>query len=162
MFARPQLAALYRPAQLCLLAEEYCDAAATLHAAPATPGTAGSRPWFQLIGHALELSLKACIASSGQTFPESHNLSLLVERAESLGFTLCEEHAHALIIHVEHQFFRNLGTDEKFPARYGDSTGYNIPPHARLEAIVRGLVAQARARHTRALNATMTASEPPR
>jgi len=109
-------------------------------------------PRLQLTGHALELSLKACLAASGSTLPLEHDLVALYELIESRGFHL-SEFEQAAIVHLAHFYHRDLATSTKYktrcPASANERTGGAMPEHSTYAQLVQSLCEQAeRALHS--------------
>jgi HEPN domain-containing protein len=100
-------------------------------------------PWYQLIGQALELAMKSCLAVDGVDPPHTHDLISLCKRVEERGFVLGVEHIHALLVHLNHGYFEDLATGDRFVARYGGGGSWAVPDHARLAAACTSLIAQA-------------------
>lgn len=103
-------------------------------------------PKLQLTGHAIECSLKACLAAANSDPPSNHDLVQLYELAAMHGFQL-DEKSLAMIVHLNHYYFRDLATDTKFKARYPTKTseglGGAIPGNSTFVSIVRLLIEQA-------------------
>jgi hypothetical protein len=74
-------------------------------------------PVLQNTGHAVELALKACLASAGTPPQSGHDLIELYRHAEALGFGL-DAPAFAAIVHVRHFYFEDLATGTRYKARY--------------------------------------------
>ena len=106
-----------------------------------------SMPWYQLMGQALELSMKSCLAAAGQEPPRTHDLVRLCKLVEANGFDFGVEHIHALIIHLNHGYYEDLATGDRFAARYGGGGNWIVPDHARLAKSVESLIAQAKSRN---------------
>jgi hypothetical protein len=105
-------------------------------------------PWYQLMGQALELAMKACLAISGKVPPHTHDLVVLSKQVEAAGFSLGVAHAHALLVHLNHGYFEDLATGDRFVARYGGGGSWAaVPDHARLAIACEALIAQARERN---------------
>lgn len=64
-------------------------------------------PWYQLMGQALELSMKACLAVSGVSPPRTHDLVALCRQVEEAGFALGVDHAHAHLVHLNHGYYKS-------------------------------------------------------
>ncbi|WP_161602560.1 HEPN domain-containing protein, partial [Tautonia marina] len=99
-----QLAELYY-----LNAGDYLESAQILHQCE----TAHHRtimPWYQLMGQALELSMKACLAAAGINPPRTHDLITLCKQIEEAGFRLKTEHAYANLIHLNHGYYDDFAT----------------------------------------------------
>lgn len=103
-------------------------------------------PLLQLTGHAMELILKACIASVGQSPPPTHDLVRLAEHVESLGFRFPEPTQVAMLVHLNHSYFRHSQNGGKYSARYpvyvDNYGGTVVPEHAVFEQLFDGLSAQ--------------------
>jgi HEPN domain-containing protein len=125
------------------MARQYWAAAAVIHEASNPASAFLSNPWFQLVGQSLELAFKAAIAASGDDRPGGHDLCALCERAEKLGLELGDPHARAIVVHIDHTYHKDINTDAKYAARYGESGGGIVPPHERVAAVVLRLCEQA-------------------
>jgi hypothetical protein len=103
-------------------------------------------PMLQLTGHAVEVSLKACLASAGVHPPTGHDLLELYGQAHELGFEL-DAPAYAAIVHLQHFYFRDLATGTKFKSRYPtkrtETLGGSVPDNSVYTAIVSSLCEQA-------------------
>lgn len=106
-------------------------------------------PILQLTGQAVELSLKACLASAGSVPPAGHDLIDLYRRSAALGFQL-DAPMFAAIVHLQHFYFRDLATGTKFKARYptrkSEPVGGAVPSNAVFSSIVDALLHQAKQR----------------
>jgi HEPN domain-containing protein len=83
-------------------------------------------PILQLTGHAVELSLKACLASAGTVPPVGHDLVELYRGAEARGFAL-NEPQFAAIVHLRHFYFEDLATGTRYKARYPTTHRRSVP-----------------------------------
>jgi hypothetical protein len=103
-------------------------------------------PTLQLTGHAVELSLKACLASAGSVPPVEHDLVALYREAEKLGFAL-DESQMAAIVHLRHFYFKDLATGTKHKARYPtpriEELGGAMPRNSTFTSVVNALLDQA-------------------
>jgi HEPN domain-containing protein len=103
-------------------------------------------PRLQLTGHALELSLKACLAALGSMPPPEHDLVALYELIESHGFHL-SEFEQVAVVHLAHFYHRDLATSTKYKTRYPASTnerlGGAMPKHSTYAQLVQSLCEQA-------------------
>ncbi len=108
-----------------------------------------TNPKLQLTGHAIECSMKACIASIAAKPPNKHDLVQLYKVIEEHGFHL-DDRSQALIVHLNHHYYQDLGTGTKFKSRYPTETsersGGAIPPHSDMVAISNTLIEQAASR----------------
>ena len=108
-------------------------------------------PIVQLTGQAVELSLKACLASAGVTPPASHDLVDLYHHAATLGFHL-DARMFAVIVHLQHMYFEDLGTGKKFKSRYpakrNERLGGSLSNNSEFTSIVDALLDQAKQRRT--------------
>lgn len=73
-------------------------------------------PWSQLMGHALELAFKAC-ACSVSRLKKGHDLIILCEHAESLGFVV-DPAQYQSIARLNHLYSSDAATGNKYHARY--------------------------------------------
>ena len=64
-------------------------------------------PTLQLTGHAMECSLKACLAAANSLFPNKHDLVELCKMAGAQGFAL-DDPSLATIVHLNHLYYRGL------------------------------------------------------
>jgi hypothetical protein len=103
-------------------------------------------PVLQLTGHAVELSLKACIAAAQSVPPLGHDLIELYRQAEALGFELAAPQ-FAAIVHLRHFYFQDLATGTKFKVRYptrqDERLGGAVPTNATFTSVVDALLKQA-------------------
>jgi hypothetical protein len=103
-------------------------------------------PRLQLTGHAIELALKACIASANSDPPVEHDLIELYRQAEKLGFEL-DEAGFAAIVHLRHFYYQDLATGTKHKARYptkqDERLGGAVPSNSTFISVVNSLVEQA-------------------
>ena len=106
-------------------------------------------PLMQLTGHAVELSLKACLASANSAPPIGHDLIKLYRKVEKLGFKL-DGPKFAAIVHLQHFYFEDLSTRTKYKARYptkqNESLGGSVPSNSTFTSIVDSLLDQAEQR----------------
>jgi len=107
------------------------------------------KPKLQLTGHAIECSMKACIASVGAKPPNKHDLVQLYKVLDKYGFHL-DDRSKAMIVHLNHHYYQDLGTGTKFKLRYPTETtegsGGAIPVHSDMVAISNILLEQAASR----------------
>lgn len=97
-------------------------------------------PIRQLLGQSIELSLKACIASQGRKPKHGHDLIKLLRDCEQYGLNL-ESRDIALIVHLNHFYFKDLATETKFKSRYptkGDETLGGVVPNVEEFKVVVG------------------------
>ena len=108
-------------------------------------------PVLQTTGHAVELALKACLASAGTAPQSTHDLIELYRHAERLGFEL-DAPAFATIVHLRHFYFQDLATGTRhkarYPARRDEPLGGAVPNSSTFTEIVESLLAQASRRST--------------
>ena len=108
-----------------------------------------TNPKLQLTGHAIECSMKACIASVAVKPPNVHDLVQLYKVIDKNGFHL-DDRSQALIVHLNHHYYQDLGTGTKFKSRYPTATsersGGSIPSHSDMVAISKTLIEQAASR----------------
>jgi HEPN domain len=130
---------------LAHVAAEYIGAASILE-------KESPRFWLQtlqLTGHAMECSLKACLAAANVQPPNKHDLVELCKLAGAKGFTLDDPNL-AMIVHLNHLYYQDLATGTKFKTRYPakavEQLGGAVPSHSTFVAIIRGIVEQARQR----------------
>lgn len=132
-------------------ASEYIGAASVLEAH-------GPSHWLataQLTGQAVELSLKACLASASIAPPrgrDGHDLVNLCKKVQEAGFALSDPD-FAAVVHLHHQYFRDLATGTKFKSRYpsgrNERLGGAMPTNSTFSAFVRNLLGQAAQKWTR-------------
>ena len=137
----------------CHYARDYLKAASIINEENVDGQMPLLMPWYQLMGQALELSMKACLAVAAVSPPRSHDLVALCKRVEEIPFTFGVEHVHALLVHLNHGYFEDLATGDRFVARYGGGGSLAVPDHARLAAACNNLISQAEERNP-ALRAT--------
>ncbi len=134
------------------IAEQYAAAADAL---AAEAELSHIRPRMLLIGHALECSLKACLAAACLKTPRGHDLVNLTDLVLDAGYQL-QQAQIAWVVHVDHVFNEDLRTSAKYKVRYPtetyESTGASLPPQSALTETVAALLHQARTRNE-ALNA---------
>ena len=103
-------------------------------------------PIIQLTGHAVELSLKACLASKNVDPRKEHKLTNLFRKAQELGFELSESE-FAAIVRLQHFYYRDLKTGTDYKARYptirDEPLGGSLPPNSTFTSIVNSLIKQA-------------------
>jgi HEPN domain-containing protein len=101
---------------------------------------------LQLAGQSVELALKACISVAGAQPPKHHQLVDLYCLAADHGFEISERE-QALVVHLEHFYFRDLATETRFKARYptdrDEALGGAVPDNSDLCRIVESLCKQA-------------------
>lgn len=106
-------------------------------------------PKLQLTGHAIECSIKACIASVGAKTPKEHDLVKLYKIIEKHGFHLDDQY-QAFICLLNHYYYQDLGTGTKFKSRFppknSEGLGGPIPCHSDMEFISNTLLEQAASR----------------
>jgi len=127
-------------------AKEYISAASLLDA----EAPQHILPRFQLTGLAVELSLKACLASVGFSPPrghDGHDLCKLYDLVQAQGFELNEELQYAAIVHLQHLYYQDLGTGAKYKVRYppdrSESMGGALPQASTFVSVVNTLLNQA-------------------
>ncbi|MEX2374373.1 MAG: HEPN domain-containing protein [Dehalococcoidia bacterium] len=102
-------------------------------------------PALQLTGHAVELALKACLASREVPVPHGHDLLDLYDRVEGNGFRL-DEAQYAAVVHLQHFYFRDLVAQTKFKSRYPamstERLGGAVPSNAMFGSVVASLLQQ--------------------
>lgn len=103
-------------------------------------------PILQLTGQAVELSLKACLASALVAPPVGHDLVDLLRQAQTHGFDV-DSPMCAAIVHLQHFYFRDLATGTKYKTRYPakrtERLGGAVPSNSTFTAIVEALLDQA-------------------
>jgi HEPN domain-containing protein len=103
-------------------------------------------PMLQLTGHAVELSLKACLASANIIFPVGHDLVGLCRHVQGHGFKL-DSPMCAAIVHLQHFYFEDLATGTRYKARYPskltERLGGAVPSNSTFTTIVSALLDQA-------------------
>lgn len=106
-------------------------------------------PRLQLTGHAMECSLKACLAAADKRPPKYHDLVRLCMAAGGYGFAL-EDRKLAMIVHLNHFYYQDLGTGSRFKTRYPTQTfercGGGMPSHSTFVEIVWEVIGHARQR----------------
>jgi HEPN domain-containing protein len=110
-------------------------------------------PMLQLVGHAVELSMKACIAISNVKPPHGHDLVDLSRQCVKLGFRL-NRNEIAAIVHLKHHFFQDLATGTKFkmryPTTYNEQVGGVVPRIETFLSITESLKEQVESRNASA------------
>ena len=105
------------------------------------------QPWIQVSGHAAECSIKSFLCAVGQVVPIQHDLVKLLDSALSAGLSV-EEKDIAKLVHLNHQYSRDLQTRTRHKARYPtdawEMIGGTIPDQAFLKRIARFLRAGSR------------------
>lgn len=134
----------------CMYSADYLAAARLVRGAESDQHMRLLMPWYQLVGQALELAMKACLAADKMSPPETHDLIALCKRVEERRFSVSVEHAHAHLVHLNHGYYRDLRTDDRFVARYGGGGSWAVPDAERLYAVCTDFISQAQARLTRA------------
>ena len=103
-------------------------------------------PVLQLTGQAVESALKACLAAANREPPNEHDLIHLYKLAAERGFQL-DDFALAMIVHLNHYYFRDLATNTKFKSRFptkqDERMGGALPRHSTCVSIVHSLIEQA-------------------
>lgn len=103
-------------------------------------------PRLQLTGQAVELSLKACLASSNKEPPRHHNLVNITRLAINNGFEFTKLEM-AATIHLSHFYFMDLSTGTNYKTRYPTKTteqlGGAVPYHKTFLELVHSLSSQA-------------------
>jgi hypothetical protein len=103
-------------------------------------------PWFQLVGHAMECSLKAYLRAVRVDFGKGHDLVRITDLALKNGLKV-HEHDVAMIVHVNHMYSSDLRSGTRFKSRYPNDrteyTGASVPSQERLTAIVNVVTRQA-------------------
>jgi hypothetical protein len=106
-------------------------------------------PKLQLTGHAIECSMKACIALVGAKPPNKHDLVQLYKIIDKHGFHL-DDRLQTMIVHLNHHYYQDLGTGSKFKLRYPTETsersGGAYPNHSDMIVISSTLLGQAASR----------------
>lgn len=127
------------------VAAEYIGAASVLE-------KESPRFWLQtlqLTGHAMECSLKACLAAADVQPQNKHDLVELCKSAWAHGFAL-DDPSLAMIVHLNHLYYQDLATGTKFKTRYPakavERLGGAVPSHSTFVAIIRVIIEQARQR----------------
>ena len=133
----------YQAAAYAVYANDYLRSAGVLKDSEPLPHRT-LMPWYQLMGQALELSMKACLAVAGVSPPRTHDLVALCKKVEAAGFVLGVEHAHAHLVHLNHGYYEDLATGDRFVARYGGGGSKAVPDHDRLSAVCTELLRQAK------------------
>src|SRR5262245_64582760 len=97
---------------LFLQARQLLSGAADYIAAAGILDEDGHHTWprLQLTGHAVELALKACLASAGVTPAHGHDLVAFFEQAQQHGFDL-DEPSCAALVHLHHFYAQDLATE---------------------------------------------------
>jgi hypothetical protein len=129
--------------ELFALSQEYLEAAAELDKLSRGPGPSMWSVWTQLAGHAVELALKACLWEEPGEYKPTHNLVRLMELALRRGVTISNEGALYTVVHLNHLFGEEYGTQRKLPARYGAQSAATFPHHLEVDGLVRGLLDEA-------------------
>ena len=100
-------------------------------------------PVLQLTGHAVELSLKAFLASRGIEPPHGHDLLALYKQVEGENCKL-EKPTIAALVHLCHHYFRDLSTGTTFKMRYPTKTdervGGAVPENAVYTSLVESIL----------------------
>lgn len=106
-------------------------------------------PMLQLTGHAVELCLKACLASVNVTPPIGHDIVSLLQQVQGHGFELDSSMCSA-IVHLHHFYFQDLGSGTRhktrYPSRHAERLGGSVPNNSTFAAIVSKLLDQAEKR----------------
>lgn len=99
------------------------------------------------MGQAIELSIKACLAVADIALPRTHDLMALCEQVEWEGFDLGVDHSHAHLIHLNHGYYQDLATGDRFVAQYVRESSRAVPDHERLSAVCIDLLWQTTTRN---------------
>ncbi|MGE0353454.1 MAG: HEPN domain-containing protein [Gemmatimonadales bacterium] len=105
-------------------------------------------PWYQLMGQAFELALKSCLAVDGVEPPHSHDLVALYRHVDGRGFASHVEHIEAHLVHLNHAYFEDLASGDRFTARYGGGSSWAVPDHHRLAAACVSFIEQSEQRNS--------------
>lgn len=124
------------------LAAEYLEAARVIAVADGADKFALINAWVQLAGHAVELSLKTYIAARGQRPALTHDLVQLARDAVSQEFYFADGVAIETVVRLNHLFYKELGTINEYPARYGSQAGAVVPKHDEVAALVQSIRTQ--------------------
>src|SRR3990172_10434654 len=103
------------------------------------------KPQMLLTGHAIECVLKAYLVASRSDPPDKHDLVQLYNLAKNYGYQLNDK-SLAMIVPVNHYYYKDLGTKTKYKARYPTKTsersGGSVPPNSICISIVNTLIEQ--------------------
>ena len=103
------------------------------------------RSTVQNTGHAIECLFKSCLLSRGVKPPFGHDLIELYRAISNQGFQL-EEAQIAMIVHLNHHYYRDLDTNTKYKARYPTSNserlGGVVPEVYRYNEVLESLIRQ--------------------
>jgi HEPN domain-containing protein len=106
------------------------------------------QPWIHLSGHAVECAIKSFLCAVGQVVPIQHDIVKLLDSALSVGLSV-EERDIAMLVHLNHQYSRDLRTRTRYKARYPtdqwEMIGGTIPDQALIKRIVHDFCGQAAA-----------------
>lgn len=128
-------------------ARDYLEAASVLYNADRGDRPRLLMPWCQLLGQAFELALKSCLGVDGVDPPHSHDLVALYRRVEGRGFDSNIEHIEAHLVHLNHAYFEDLASGDRFTARYGGEGPWSVPDHDRLAAACMSFIEQSEGRN---------------
>ena len=125
-----------------IFAKEYLSASEVLR----DRDTPLIQPWIQVSGHAVECSLKAFLCASGQSVPKDHDLVGLLDLTQRIGLVI-EDKDTAMLVHLNHQYSRDMHTSTRYKARYPSDRweliGGTIPQQDFLKRIVHEICNQA-------------------
>ena len=101
-------------------------------------------PRMHLLGHAVELSLKAYILSTGIEYPHRHDLVELLKLATEHGL-LANDDEQANIKNLNQIYFKPDNEEWKFPTRYPQpgTAVWITPSREAMTKCAQGFVAQA-------------------
>jgi len=122
-------------------------------------------PRVQVSGHAIECAVKAYICASGKNVPggtKGHNLVSLLDIAIESGLTVNERDL-AMVVHINHQYFRDLKSmtvyKSRYPSGFGEIYGGTIPDADFLRVFISRVCDQAVATNER-LNRKQPSTHP--
>lgn len=105
-------------------------------------------PWFQLVGHAIECSLKAYLCAVQADFGKEHDLVKLTDLVLAQGLDVHENDV-AMLVHVKHVYSRDLRSRTRFKSRYPaqqiEHSGGSVPSQPQLTSIIHRVWSQASA-----------------
>lgn len=101
---------------------------------------------LQLCGQAIELSLKACLASANSAPPNGHDLVDLFRRVQQVGFQLDKSKVSRIVL-LQHFYYADLATGTRYKSRYPtrkiEHVGGAVPTVSMFSEIAEALLGQA-------------------
>lgn len=108
-------------------------------------------PRMHMYGHAIELSLKAYIASTDNEWKEIHDLVKLLNEAIGYGLSATEHQQKSVIPNLNKIYYKPDNSDWKYPSRYprAGTSLWITPTNKQLDESIRTFLDQALQQVTR-------------